>query len=668
MTEYSKHAQRDEAFELRGGPPANDNCAGAITLAPTTAFTPVVGDVAGATQTIPAIVCATFTGTAEDDVWYKFVATTTNPKIRVVGNQYFDAVVDLRSGACNGVNIACADATLEGEAEQINATGLTIGSTYYIRVYDYYATAPTITSFSVGVYTGALTPPANDQCVSVIAQSLSVGGSLNFNGNNAAATTTNDYLAGSAWDGVIFPSTWHAFTTTTCTNVTISFCGTLDPAFESVWIALNTGCPADDNYILASSNDFTSCGDGNVTMTFINLPADTYFLPVRAEGGWALGQYSILVEATACGAGPANDNCGSVVFAPLAVGGSVNFNGDNTGATATGDAVPGTILAVGGDTTTVWHGFTTTVCTNISVAYCGTTTLPAVYWAVLATSCPANDDLVFFTSGNFTDCVDGNATIIFNNVPPGMYYLPVRGEPASDGPYSIVVSATACAGVPANDECANATGIPVWAPGACPANAQAGTNAGSLVTLDDPACDATTVGYQDVWYSFYSGTNTMITVDLDWGTATDLFVEVLDACAGTSIFCDVINAAPYSVPVDPATNYIVRVFSNNQFGIGGEYMICLSGNISTSIATELAAELLVFPNPSNGVVSVTLPTGFDQVMIELLDVTGRVVHMDRLVAAGQSIVLNHGDRLVAGSYTVRLSGPSGNLEQQVIVE
>jgi hypothetical protein len=80
--------------------------------------------------------------------------------------------------------------------------------------------------------------------------------------------------------------------------------------------------------------------------------------------------------------------------------------------------------------------------------------LPDTYWAVLATACPADDNVIFLTGGNFTDCVDGNATIFFTNVPAGTYYLPVRGEPVTEGPYTIDVSRDALfATPPPNDPC-----------------------------------------------------------------------------------------------------------------------------------------------------------------------------------------------------------------------
>lgn len=117
---------------------ANDNCSGATSL--TAYSTPTCGGstsgtTVGATNS-SVTGCA---GTADDDVWYSFVATSTSHTITVVGAGSLDPVVNLRSGACNGASVACADVTGDAGTEVIDATGLTIGATYLIRVYGYYS-------------------------------------------------------------------------------------------------------------------------------------------------------------------------------------------------------------------------------------------------------------------------------------------------------------------------------------------------------------------------------------------------------------------------------------------------------------------------------------------------------------------------------------------------
>lgn len=148
-------------------PPANDDCSGAILLPVPTACSPLAGTTNGGTQSLSALTCDGFAGNANEDVWYSFVANNTVATITVVGGSGFDAIIDLRSGACNGTNIACADLTAGGGTETVNATGLTVGATYYIRVYDYgsgtggtfticvSAPAPVFTFSGTGNYTDA---------------------------------------------------------------------------------------------------------------------------------------------------------------------------------------------------------------------------------------------------------------------------------------------------------------------------------------------------------------------------------------------------------------------------------------------------------------------------------------------------------------------------------
>ena len=155
------------------------------------------------------------------------------------------------------------------------------------------------------------TAPVNDACGSVTPQSLSVGGSLTFTGNNTGATIDGDYEAGSILEGAGFPSVWHAFTTTTCADVVLSYCNS-DAGFSSnYWIVITTACPAGDaSIVFNSSNEQTTCPDGMGTITYTNLPAGTYYVPVLTdEANGVNGNYTIAVTATACIAPPANDDC-----------------------------------------------------------------------------------------------------------------------------------------------------------------------------------------------------------------------------------------------------------------------------------------------------------------------------------------------------------------------
>ena len=92
----------------------------------------------------------------DDDVWFSFVAATADPVIEVGCSASFDGVLELFD-ACGGASLGCLDNSGQGTDEIGFASGLTIGSTYFIRVYDYTSGLPATTNFTVCVY--SLPPP-----------------------------------------------------------------------------------------------------------------------------------------------------------------------------------------------------------------------------------------------------------------------------------------------------------------------------------------------------------------------------------------------------------------------------------------------------------------------------------------------------------------------------
>jgi hypothetical protein len=168
-----KHAILFLAFFLQytfilSAQPINDDCTQATILSVLYDCQPYSATTVNATQSVPPITCAALEGYSDDDVWFRFVATTHYVTIRVAGSSGFDAVVDFRSGECNGTTIACADATGSGGTETINKGGLYIGSTYLIRVYSYGNGIPAQGTFTICI-TGSLPyPPVNDDCPGAI--------------------------------------------------------------------------------------------------------------------------------------------------------------------------------------------------------------------------------------------------------------------------------------------------------------------------------------------------------------------------------------------------------------------------------------------------------------------------------------------------------------------
>lgn len=138
--------------------PANDDCASAITIS---AYSGAVnGTTLSATQSLPANICNGFTGTANDDVWYKFTTLRAGPAtVTLTGVGAFDAVLEAFSGNCgNLVSIGCADAVFSGtnQVETMLLTGLNANETYFVRVYSWGSAEANRGNFSIGVSGNAL--------------------------------------------------------------------------------------------------------------------------------------------------------------------------------------------------------------------------------------------------------------------------------------------------------------------------------------------------------------------------------------------------------------------------------------------------------------------------------------------------------------------------------
>lgn len=164
--------------------PGNDECANA-TLLSVNASNVCTSSVAGTIQCASASAEANTCGATldDDDVWYKFVATKTTHLIslfNITGSQT-DMYIALYSGACGSLtNLSCLN------DDQSTVTGLTIGNTYYARVYTNTTTAGQTTTFNICVGSIPIAP-SNDECVN--ATTITV---------NATPTCT-DYVSGTVY-------------------------------------------------------------------------------------------------------------------------------------------------------------------------------------------------------------------------------------------------------------------------------------------------------------------------------------------------------------------------------------------------------------------------------------------------------------------------------------
>jgi len=129
---------------------ANNECANA-TVTPvnndTSCLQSASGTLIGATASIPASTCA---GSADDDVWFQFIATSTSHFVTLtnISGSTTDLYHVLYSGNCGSLTrLYCSD------AESSTASGLTIGETYFVRVYSFTSTPGQTSTFDLCIGT-----------------------------------------------------------------------------------------------------------------------------------------------------------------------------------------------------------------------------------------------------------------------------------------------------------------------------------------------------------------------------------------------------------------------------------------------------------------------------------------------------------------------------------
>lgn len=181
------------------GPPVNDSCATAVALNtnPTTFCTSSTSG----TTVLATNSSAGCVGNADDDVWYTFEAYETSHTVTVTPGTLANAVLQVYSGSCLSLtSLACINATTGSLNETTTLTGLTVGATYYIRVY----------SFANGIGQGTFSICVTTACTP--------GGGV---GTNSTGCPTN--VAGGLGLGGVDPAPITTCGASTCTTLEATY-------------------------------------------------------------------------------------------------------------------------------------------------------------------------------------------------------------------------------------------------------------------------------------------------------------------------------------------------------------------------------------------------------------------------------------------------------------
>jgi hypothetical protein len=125
----------------------NDLCASAIQLISSTTCNTTSGTLNGATASSPVVAVSGCGNTGASDVWYSFVAQSANPTVTFNkggiptggGNR---ASIQILQGSCGSFSqLYCTNTN--SASLNVSTSGLTIGNTYYIRIFSDQTTTPT---------------------------------------------------------------------------------------------------------------------------------------------------------------------------------------------------------------------------------------------------------------------------------------------------------------------------------------------------------------------------------------------------------------------------------------------------------------------------------------------------------------------------------------------
>ncbi|MCB0767120.1 MAG: T9SS type A sorting domain-containing protein [Flavobacteriales bacterium] len=270
-------------------PPANDDPCSAVplTVNSTCSYTSGNNQSGTATAGIPAPGCAGYTSA---DVWYTFVAPASGvATIRTNAGTLANGGLAVYSAtACAGTYtlLECDDDDGPGDMGEITRTGLTPGSTYYVRVW---GNGGSTGSFEICV---TIPPPSNDEpcgaivltpsssCTVLAATNLGATASTAQPDPGCGGTPSND-----VWYAVVVPA--NGALTLRATPGTMT-----DPAM-AVYSA--TGC--DGTFNLLDCNDNDGPGSGSIITLSPGgvTPGATYYVRVWSASGSA-GTFDLCAE------------------------------------------------------------------------------------------------------------------------------------------------------------------------------------------------------------------------------------------------------------------------------------------------------------------------------------------------------------------------------------
>lgn len=339
----------------------------------------------------------------------------------------------------------------------------------------------------------------------------------------------------------------------------------------------------------------------------------------------AIGDYSISVNSATPIVLPPNNDCSGAIV------NSVSVNGDTLSITGSGLNATDENFMGGAH---VWEAFTLDTCADVLIDFCGSSPSPTAIYTNLYADCPTTSPV---QSGTFMSSVcEANGSVHFQNIDAGTYYYPVVADSNNGGyyDYTLNISAVSCTIEPQPDTCttwlngpwgdfnSNFGGAPFPdSTGVCP-----------VYFLDNFSVYASESYDVDNFIESYE-----YTVSVCYGEGAGTWpvelaiIDTLGNIIAWADSCQITFISPVSGPLVIGINESGACGStSSNTSTDNGYLAMTCGGIVLDVNQLELNDFSIYPNPSNGIVSIQNNSSNANFNFSLLSVSGKTIYTEEM--------------------------------------
>lgn len=337
--------------------PANDECVNAEEVPVRTFCQNSTEYNLGATDSGVDPLCGGQTATADDDVWFKFVAPATGKAIiRVQGSKDFRAVLEVFDGCSpTAAVLVCSAATGNSQIIKAELSALVASQTYYFRVFHYFGTDNMANSPHFQLCISDPPSPDNNECTGAVSLATTTRTTYLSNTLNGATGSAGHpaVCTGNADDDL-----WYSFTASSSKHMV----SIVPSSGLNTVIQVLDGCSPSAAVVMCGDAD-TGLGDKDSLKITGLSSGSVYYVRVFSSATGVTSTTSFDINAFSI---PNNDDC------PEAV--ALGLNGPAVAGTVAGATMSMSTCASQTATSSeddVWYSFTAQTATDSIVVNAG---------------------------------------------------------------------------------------------------------------------------------------------------------------------------------------------------------------------------------------------------------------------------------------------------------